>query len=91
MMRSEPQDPITRCHFRCRAISTGARSLQRLWKLGTKHVEGKDADYQNVISTELPEEMSWAWKKVYLEGCLAIGFFPMSVTAIMPELLRILL
>lgn len=41
---------------------------------GEEHVEGKDADYQNVISTELPEEMSWAWKKVYLEGYLAIDF-----------------
>ncbi len=35
---------------------------------GEEHVEGKDADYQNVISTELPAEMSWAWKKVYLEA-----------------------
>lgn len=35
---------------------------------GEKHVEGKDADYQNVISTSLPADMSWAWKKVYLEG-----------------------
>ncbi len=41
---------------------------------GEEHVEGKDADYQNVISTELPEEMSWGWKKVYLEGYLAIDF-----------------
>ena len=35
---------------------------------GEEHVDGKDADYQNVISTELPPELSWAWKKVYLEG-----------------------
>ncbi len=41
---------------------------------GAKHVEGKDADYQNVISTELDAATSWAWKKVYLEGYLAIDF-----------------
>lgn len=35
---------------------------------GEEHVEGKDADYQNVISTSLSPELSWAWKKVYLEG-----------------------
>ncbi|MCR5715417.1 MAG: extracellular solute-binding protein [Lachnospiraceae bacterium] len=35
---------------------------------GETYVDGKNADYQNVISTELSEEMSWAWKKVYLEG-----------------------
>ena len=41
---------------------------------GDEHVPGKDADYQNVISTELDEATSWAWKKVYLEGYLAINF-----------------
>lgn len=41
---------------------------------GAKHVEGKDADYQNVISTSLSKELQWAWKKVYLEGYLAIDF-----------------
>lgn len=41
---------------------------------GEEHVPGKDADYQKVISTELDEAMSWAWKKVYLEGYLAIDF-----------------
>lgn len=41
---------------------------------GEEHVEGKDADFQNVISTELDPEMSWAWKKVYLEGYLVIDF-----------------
>ncbi|WP_455616992.1 hypothetical protein [Eisenbergiella sp.] len=41
---------------------------------GDEHVEGKDADYQNVISTTLPEETSWSWKKVYLEGYLALDF-----------------
>ena len=41
---------------------------------GDEHVPGKDADYQNVISTELDEATSWAWKKVYLEGYLAIDF-----------------
>ena len=41
---------------------------------GWEHVEGKDADYQRVISTELPPEDSWAWKKVYLEAYLAINF-----------------
>ena len=30
---------------------------------GDEHVPGKDADYQNVISTELDEATSWAWKK----------------------------
>lgn len=39
---------------------------------GETHVEGKDADFQNVISTTLPEELSWAWKKVYLEGYAAM-------------------
>lgn len=41
---------------------------------GDEHVPGKDADYQNVISTELDEATSWAWKKVYLDGYLAIDF-----------------
>ena len=41
---------------------------------GAEHVEGKDADYQNVLNTELSPELSWAWKKVYLEGYLAIDF-----------------
>lgn len=41
---------------------------------GDEHVSGKDADYQNVISTELDSATSWAWKKVYLEGYLAIDF-----------------
>lgn len=39
---------------------------------GKEHVEGKDADYQNVISTGLSEDLSWAWKKVYLEGYLVM-------------------
>lgn len=39
---------------------------------GQEHVEGKDADYQNVISTGLSEDLSWAWKKVYLEGYLVM-------------------
>lgn len=39
---------------------------------GEKHVDGKDADFQNVISTELTPELSWAWKKVYLEGYLVM-------------------
>lgn len=43
-------------------------------KNGDEHVSGKDADYQNVISTELDAASSWAWKKVYLEGYLAIDF-----------------
>lgn len=41
---------------------------------GDEHVPGKDADYQRVISTELDAASSWAWKKVYLEGYLAIDF-----------------
>ena len=40
---------------------------------GEEHVDGKDADFQNVISTELPAELSWAWKKVYLEGYLVMN------------------
>lgn len=44
------------------------------YESGAEHVDGKDADYQNVINKELPPELSWAWKKVYLEGYLAIDF-----------------
>ena len=40
---------------------------------GEEHVDGKDADFQNVISTDLPAELSWAWKKVYLEGYLVMN------------------
>ncbi|QOV18781.1 extracellular solute-binding protein [Blautia liquoris] len=41
---------------------------------GEKHVEGKDEDYQNVLNTDLPPEMQWAWKKVYLDAYLKIDF-----------------
>lgn len=41
---------------------------------GEEHVEGKDADFQYVISTELDEAVSWAWKKVYLEGYAVLDF-----------------
>jgi putative aldouronate transport system substrate-binding protein len=44
------------------------------YNAGEKHVEGKDADYQKVIDTTLSPELQWAWKKVYLEGYLAIDF-----------------
>ncbi len=41
---------------------------------GDEHVDGKDADYQNVISTELDDGTSWTWKKIYLEGYQALDF-----------------
>lgn len=41
---------------------------------GKTHVDGKDADYQNVISTALDEASSWSWKKIYLEGYQALDF-----------------
>ncbi len=44
------------------------------YESGEQHVEGKDADYQKVLDTTLAKEMQWAWKKVYLEGYLAIDF-----------------
>ncbi len=52
-------------------INWGQR-YQEAIDAGEEHVVGKDADYQNVISTELSPELSWAWKKVYLEGYMAI-------------------
>lgn len=41
---------------------------------GKDHVDGKDADYQNVISTSLDEATSWSWNKIYLEGYQALDF-----------------
>ena len=42
---------------------------------GEPTVFGKDQDYQNVISTELPPEMQWAWKTTYLEAYTVLGDF----------------
>lgn len=42
---------------------------------GEEHVFGKDQDYQNVISAELPPEVQWAWKKTYLEAYPILGDF----------------
>lgn len=52
-------------------INWGEKFTQAI-AAGEHHVDGKDADFQNVISTELSEELSWAWKKVYLEGYLVM-------------------
>lgn len=41
---------------------------------GEDHVDGKDADYQKVISTEVDEATSWTFNKIYLEGYQALDF-----------------
>ena len=55
-----------------RKYQLGRKVLRKPIAAGEEHVDGKDADFQNVISTELPAELSWAWKKVYLEGYLVM-------------------
>ncbi|MGN0994468.1 MAG: hypothetical protein ACI4PD_05030, partial [Butyricicoccus sp.] len=44
------------------------------YESGADSVPGKDADYQRMIDPNQAPEISWAWKKIYLEGYLKIDF-----------------